>query len=248
MPRYSNTAETPIQKNSMTQKLTDAMLLSAGFGTRLKPLTLKKPKPLIEYTGKPMIEHVINKLISSGITKIVINTHYLSEQIEDYFNMYNFNAEIILVHEKQILGTGGAIKNAKRYLTASHFLIHNADVISDIDIGKMFSQHIQSGAFATLAVNQRETSRPLLFDSNNNIAGRIIDSKVFTNGKNQHELSQKAFCGIHIVSSEIFEFMPSENKFDIIDLYLKRSKFKNITYYDISENYWKDLGKIEDFK
>src|SRR5437016_5198655 len=102
--------------------LSKAMILAAGFGTRLKPLTEKYPKPLIKVNGVPMIEHVIRKLIKEGITTFVINTHYFSVMIEDFFSKNNFDADIKLIYEKEILGTGGGIKNAESFLkTDEHF-------------------------------------------------------------------------------------------------------------------------------
>ena len=265
-------------------KLTKAMILAAGYGTRLNPLTLHTPKALIKYKGVPLIEHVIKKLIFSGIEEIVVNTHYLTEQVEEYFNKNDFGIKINLSFEKEILGTGGGIKNASGYFHVTppfkclspndligeekpcaqmnesrngdskkdFFLVHNADVISNIDIKKMFSSHILSGAFVTLAVNERKTSRPLLFDSDNHLAGRIINNDIFRNRLVQDENKQfdtipKAFCGVHIVSTEIFDLFPEENIFDIISFYMDICNIRNITFYDIGNSGWKDMGKIEDF-
>src|SRR5436309_1399840 len=115
--------------------LTKAMILAAGLGTRLRPLTLTSPKALVKINGVPMIEFVLKKLIEIGIKEIVINTHHFAEQIEKYFTENNFPVKINFVYEKKILGTGGGIKNASRYLKdTDDFLIHNVDILSDVDL------------------------------------------------------------------------------------------------------------------
>lgn len=223
------------------------MILAAGFGTRLKPLTLEMPKALVKYKGIPLIEHVIKKLISAGIDEIVINTHYFSGQVENFFKEHDFGIKVILVYEKEILGTGGGIKNARRYLEDTNsFLVYNADVISDIDISNMYFNHKKNDAFVSLAVNGRDTSRPLLFNENKNLSGYVTNNKTFSNSGVKAGI-KKGFCGIHILSSEIFNLFPAEEKFDIIPVYSGIAAEKFITFYDIGDAYWKDLGKFEDF-
>lgn len=230
----------------MPSELRKAMILAAGFGTRLKPLTLEMPKALVKYKGIPLIEHVIKKLIFSGIEEIVINTHYFSGQVENYFKEHDFGITIKLSHEEEILGTGGGIKNARRYLDdAGSFIVYNTDVISNIDIGDMFLNHNREDAFITLAVNERDTSRPLLFGENKNLSGYVSGIKTFSNSETTG--IKKGFCGIHILSSDIFNLFPPENKFDIIPFYCRLACQKYITFYDIADTYWKDLGKFEDF-
>jgi len=232
----------------MANKLRKAMILAAGFGTRLKPLTLDTPKALVLYKGIPLINHVIKKLVSSGIDEIVINTHYFSEQIEKYFEENDFGIKIYLSKEEEILGTGGGIKNARNFLEdADSFLVYNTDVVSDIDILDMYLDHIHSSAFVTLAVNERTASRPLLFDKNKKLRGYAYGDEIISTEGLGNSVAKKGFCGIHILSSGIFDFFPKENKFDIIPVYLNLAKQKLIRYYDIGDTYWKDLGKYEDF-
>lgn len=232
--------------SNKVNKLKTAMILAAGFGTRLKPLTDTVPKALVPYKGKPMIYNVITRLVDAGITNITVNTHYLSGQVEEYFSKNDFGIEINLIHEEEILGTGGAIKNAERFLAASeNFLVHNADVDSDINIREMFEFHTAQSPLATLAVMKRVTSRPLLVDSNHELAGRIIDSedKLFKSVKNL-ELHKTAFSGIHILSNEIFKHFPTEAAFDIMPVYMNMvSKNKKIVCFETDNAFWRDIGK-----
>jgi NDP-sugar pyrophosphorylase family protein len=229
-----------------SNNLTKAMVLAAGFGTRLKPLTDKTPKALVEIDGKPMIENVILKLAGSGIKEIIINTHYLFDKIEKYFMENDFGVNITLIREKEILGTGGAIKNAQSYLKDSEdFLIYNVDVNSDLDIVSMYNFHISNSSFATLAVKKRKTSRPLIVDSNNNLIGRSVNSQKYIFRSYLGKELETAFCGMHIVSSKIFSYFPKESNFDIMPVYMDLIKSgKNLMCFDIKSAFWEDLGKF----
>lgn len=227
--------------------LNKAMILAAGYGTRLKPLTDTIPKALIPYKSRPMIAGVIEKLKSAGINDIVVNTHYLHTQVEEYFEKNDFGVKITLVHEPEILGTGGAIKNARKFLEDSgNFLVYNVDVVSDLNINEMFQHHLKYSPLATLAVKTRETTRPLLMDSCGYLTGRIINGEwILSKGVDKSELIKTAFCGIHIVSGDIFNFFDSENNFDIITQYLSMVKQNiKVVCYDINNCFWDDLGKL----
>lgn len=224
--------------------LDTAMILAAGFGKRLMPLTGNTPKALVEYKGKPMVYHVIRKLESSGIKKIVINTHHLAHKMNEYFANNSFNSDITLIHETRILGTGGAIKNAGELLKGTgNFLVYNADVDSDIDLQKMNVTHLENKALATLAVKERSTSRYLLKDGENNLLGRTEnDIEVFYR-ESRKEYFKTAFCGIHIISEDIFEYFPNNENFDIIPEYLKLiNNGKTIKVYEIGDAKWFDIG------
>ncbi len=225
--------------------LNTAMILAAGFGTRLKPLTESIPKALVEYNGKPMVYHVIKKLESFGIKKIVLNTHHLAGKINDYFANNSFDAEIILVHEEMILGTGGAIKNAKNLLNSpGNFLVYNVDVDSGIDIQLMFEHHKMSSAIATLAVKNRITSRYLLTNEENILIGRTENGKEIFYREPEGYYLKTAFCGISILNDEIFSYLPENKYFEIIPEFMKLvNKRKLIRVFDIGDTYWSDLGK-----
>jgi MurNAc alpha-1-phosphate uridylyltransferase len=230
-----------------TAGLNTAMILAAGFGTRLKPLTDTTPKALIPHKGKPMIENVLNKLIGGGITKFVINTHYLSEQLTEYFDAKSFPAEIKLVHENEILGTGGGIKNAAGYLKDSDdFLVYNVDVDCGINIKDMYRHHRANSNFVTLAVKKRDSERPLLFDDKMNLIGNKTKDGEFNYTDYSGAVSYYGFTGIHIISAKIFVDFTEEGFFDIFRPYFRHVKgySARINGYDIGNTDWKDLGSI----
>jgi|SRR4030095_1558960 len=226
--------------------LTKAMILAAGFGSRLKPLTDKIPKALVEFNGKPMVANVITKLKKIGIEEIIINIHHFHQQIEEYFTKNDFGVKISLIYEKEILGTGGAIKNAASFLDHSgDFLVYNVDVNSDMSISEMYNFHIFNNSFVTLAVKKRRTGRPLIVDSYNKLLGRYINSEKKLYRPYSGEHLETAFCGIHVISSKIFNFFPSESHFDIMEVYMNLVKMgENLICYDINTSFWEDLGKI----
>lgn len=231
-------------------KLTKAMILAAGFGTRLKPLTDKIPKPLIKVNGTPMIEIVIKKLIGKGISDIVINTHYFSEKIKEYFQENKFNAGIHLVYEKEILGTGGGIKNAAEYLRCEdNFLVYNVDILSDINIDELYNFHLSSSPIASLAVKKRDSKRLLIFNKNLDLVGRKNEEKEIRYFPEESNDIFAGFCGIHIISSKIFEHFTEEGFFDIFTSYFRLVKEGNkIKGFDVGDSYWEDMGKINNKK
>ena len=153
-----------------------AMILAAGLGTRLKPLTENKPKALVEIKGVPLLEIVIINLIKNGFTDIIINVHHFANQIIEFLKLKNnFNVNIEISDEiNKILDTGGGIYHAKWFLEKSKaFLVYNVDIISDINLVELYNAHLQSDSIATLATKNRETSRQLLFDKDNNHIGNV---------------------------------------------------------------------------
>jgi NDP-sugar pyrophosphorylase family protein len=235
----------------LTEKLTTAMILAAGFGTRLKPLTLTAPKALVKINGTPMIKLVLDKLICQGIDEVIVNAHHFSGQIEKYFEDNDFGIRIHIIREERILGTGGGIKNAEKFLKNSEcFLVHNVDVLCDLNIQDMLEYHQYHQPLATLAVKKRNTSRPLLIDEQMNIIGRSSPGdndaaveKTFQYTNPVGEVSKIGFCGVHIISSEIFSSFTEEGFFDIFITYFQLIKEKKkIVGYNIGEAYWKDLG------
>jgi NDP-sugar pyrophosphorylase family protein len=224
-----------------------AMVLAAGFGKRLKPITDNLPKPLVLYNGKPMIEYVLSKLENFGIKKIIINSHYLHEKMQDYFQNRKSLAKIILLYEKNILGTGGALKNALPYLIDTNTIIlHNADVISDVNLTEFAKFHFSQKSDVSLCVQNRPSNRNLIVNSNSIIIGRVENSQnvIYSKySKENQNFSYFAFCGIHLINTEILKYLPEENEFDIIPYYMNliRNGFK-LSAYDISSVSWKDLG------
>ncbi|MDD2416473.1 MAG: sugar phosphate nucleotidyltransferase, partial [Parabacteroides sp.] len=139
-----------------------AMIFAAGTGSRLKPFTDHTPKALIPVAGKPMLEHVILKLKEAGFDEIVVNVHHLGDQIIDFLTLNNnFGLEIHISDERDyLLETGGGIKHAARFLQGEEpFLVHNVDIVSNVNLKELYNHHLQTNPLATLLVSKRETSR-----------------------------------------------------------------------------------------
>ena len=227
-----------------------AMIFAAGLGSRLGSRTQKKPKALTIVDGKPLLSHVIEKLKDSGVNEIIINVHHFSGQIVDFIRANNnFGIDIFFSVEEKLLDTGGGVKKAGWFFSDNNpFFLHNVDILSDIDLQKLYAAHIETKALATLAVKQRVTNRYLLFDCENNLTGREIHGKVILNKTEvpREALTKWSFLGIHIVSPSLLAHMPKEERFSIIDGYLDAAAHgKKIFAYPVSCNYWFDLGKSE---
>ena len=230
-----------------------AMIFAAGIGSRLKPLTDNMPKALIPVNGKPMLEHVILKLKAFGFDQIVINIHHLGEQIIDFLKANNnFGIQIFISDEKDyLLDTGGGLKKAQQFLQGDEpFLIHNADIISDIDLKKLYDSHLENNPLATLLVSQRETSRYLLFDKSNKLCGwrnrETGEIKSFYPYFDPSHYQEYAFGGIHVLSPQIFDWLQEwTGRFSIINFYLSVCAKTNIRAYVAENLHLLDIGKPE---
>lgn len=225
----------------------EAMIFAAGLGTRLYPLTKNKPKALVEICGKTLLDRCLEKIIKVGCKRIVINTHHFADLIEQYLKNNKYNAEIILSKEEELLDTGGGLKNAKKYFSLiENILIHNVDIISQIDISAMQDNLNNSNALAILAVSKRLSSRQLLFNKENLLSGwqnNQTKQEIIT--RENQNLSPLAFSGVHIIRPEVLELMPNENKFSIINHYLELSKNNDLLAFKHENILWYDLGKYE---
>ncbi len=230
-----------------------AMILAAGLGTRLKPLTDNLPKALIEIGKTPLLELVIKKLNSVGVTEIIINVHHRAEQIIAFLqSKNNFNLHLEISLEQKILGTGGGLLKAANFFDDERpFFIHNVDILSNINLADMYAFHLERKALATLAVQSRKSSRYFVVDEKNFLCGhedisqKLIRMKRIPNGKTQ----RRAFCGIHVISPKLFEAVIESGNFSIVDLYLKLvEKGMDIIAYPADQNYWQDIGKINTLK
>src|SRR2546430_17246926 len=157
-----------------------AMILAAGLGTRLRPLTDDRPKALVEIAGRTLLEITLSRLRSFGVREVIINVHHRAEMIVEYLRKNdNFGMGIEVSREEILLDTGGGLKKAAYFFLGDSsekpFILHNVDVISTIDLGRMVRSHTESRALATLAVQDREGSRYLLFDQGHQICGRRRD-------------------------------------------------------------------------
>ena len=229
-----------------------AMIFAAGLGTRLKPLTDHMPKALVPVAGKPMLEHVILKLIAAGCDEIVINVHHFADQIIDFVKANNnFGITIHISDETDmLLDTGGGIKKASSFFNEP-FLIHNVDILSNVDLKSLYEYHLTSGNDATLLVSPRKTVRYLLFDEGNQLCGWVNKDTLQTKPEGfvyQPEVQKEyAFSGIHIVSPTLFNYM-GENwtgKFPIMDFYLQTCQEAKLGGYVKDDLQLIDIGKPE---
>jgi mannose-1-phosphate guanylyltransferase len=229
-----------------------AMILAAGLGTRLRPLTDDRPKALVEVAGRTLLEIAISRLRSFGVREVIINVHHFADMVVDYLEANdNFGIRIEISREEVLLDTGGGLKKAAWFFqensgSTAPFVLHNVDVLSNIDLGRMIQVHKENRALATLAVQDRKTSRYLLFDERNQLCGRRT-------GKKHDELIQSspnpqvlAFSGIHVISPRLLPLLTEEGAFSIIASYLRlASQGERILAFSADEYYWRDLGKPE---
>jgi len=228
-----------------------AIILAAGLGARLKPLTDHKPKALLEWEGKPLLEHVIVKLKSSGFTSIIINVHHHASMIMDFVKQkQSFGIGIEFSHEKdELLDTGGGIANASWFFREDPFLVYNVDILSDIDLRAMYQEHSKSGAIATLAVKERVTTRSLLMDKDSMLKGWRDNrsGETILTGPSADGLVPIAFSAIHIMDPRIFDLFPREKRFPLMPFYLDLAKTHPVNLYRHDRDSWADMGKLESF-
>jgi NDP-sugar pyrophosphorylase family protein len=241
-----------------------AMILAAGLGTRLRPLTNNRPKALVTVAGRTLLEIVLCRLRAFGVREAIVNTHHYAEMIVEYLKAHNnFGMRIEVSREDVLLDTGGGLKKAAPFFldssasTQEPFLLHNVDVVSTIDLGRMVRFHSEHGALATLAVQDRMTSRHLLFDRQGQLCGRRVGSAAKGEALNAEDTKTElvrpavgvralAFCGIHAISPRIFELMEGEGAFPIVDAYLRlAAQGEEIVAFRADDCYWRDLGRPE---
>ncbi len=224
------------------------MIFAAGLGTRLKPFTDTMPKALVPVSGIPMLEILIRHLKANGINDFVINVHHFANQVIDFLKSNDdFDANIAISHEEELLlDTGGGLLKAAWFFDDNKpFLVHNVDVISDIEYQEMLGIHNKTKALVTLAVSKRETSRYFLFDENMQLCGwentktgevKIVRPEVT-------DMLRFAFSGIHIIDPLIFSYMKQDGKFSVVDTYLELAASHKITGFEHKPENWVDMGK-----
>jgi len=230
-----------------------AMIFAAGLGTRLKPLTDTMPKALVPVGGQPLLWHVIQKLKTAGFERIVINVHHFAQQIVDYLKANNnFDIDIRISDETEmLLETGGGIKKAlPLFDSQSPILIHNVDILSNIDLTAIYDEAQQSNVDALLMVSWRKTKRYLLFDEEMILDGwtNIETGEIRSPypALNPSDLKQLAFSGIHIISPHVFPlFQEMPERFGIIDFYLKYCHQCAFMGKEMKDLRLMDVGKID---
>jgi mannose-1-phosphate guanylyltransferase len=228
------------------------MILAAGLGTRLRPLTDDRPKALVEVAGRTLLEITLSRLRGVGMREVIVNVHHFGEMVVDYLKMHdNFGMRIEVSREEVLLDTGGGVKKAAWFFlegsgNSEPFLLHNVDVISTIDLDRMIAAHDASGALATLAVQSRETSRHLLFDEQGDLCGRRTRDQIDEIVRRAKEMHALAFSGVHVISPRFLSMMTETGGFSIIKTYLRVAGVgEKVAAFRADEYYWRDLGRPE---
>jgi mannose-1-phosphate guanylyltransferase len=231
-----------------------AMILAAGLGTRLRPLTNDRPKALVTVAGRTLLELTLSRLRNFGVNEVILNVHHFADMIVAYLQAnQNFGMRIEISHEDVLLDTGGGLKKAAWFFLEGNgpkdepFIVHNVDVLSTIDLARMVRFHSEHNALATLAVQQRDTLRPLLFNERGQLCGRRASRGAETEwALPAQQVNSLAFCGIHVLSPCIFTDLPEEGVFSIIPAYLRlASQGESILAFRADEYSWRDLGRPE---
>jgi NDP-sugar pyrophosphorylase family protein len=230
-----------------------AMILAAGLGTRLRPLTDDRPKALVEVAGRTLLEIAIARLRESGVREVIVNVHHFAGMVTQYLReKKHFGMRIEISEEENLLDTGGGLKKAAGFFledgpAAPPFILHNVDVISTIDLRRMLDVHTQNQALATLAVQQRQTSRYLLFDEQQRLCGRRLVKEQKTElVRPSVRFEELAFCGIHVIAPRLLTMMSEEGAFSIIQTYLRLAGAEErILAYRADGDSWRDLGTPE---
>jgi NDP-sugar pyrophosphorylase family protein len=232
-----------------------AMILAAGLGTRLRPLTDNRPKALVDVAGRTLLEITLSRLRSFGVSEVIVNVHHFADKVVEYLKANkNFGIRIEVSREDVLLDTGGGLKKAAWFFLEDAtrldepFLLHNVDVISTIDLARMLEFHKEHRALATLAVQTRETSRYLLFDDHLQLcgrrAGRDQEAEIV---RPSDQLQPLAFSGIHVISPRLLPMITEEGIFSIIPSYLRlAAQGENILAFRADDYYWRDLGRPND--
>ena len=237
-----------------------AMVFAAGLGTRLRPLTNDRPKALVAIAGQPMLQRVILRLKAAGVDEMVVNVHHFGDKVIDFLeqNQY-FGLTIHISDERQWseqpLETGGGILKARQWLEGDEpFIVHNADILTDMDLAAFYRYHFERQALASLLVKERETQRYILFDDDERLHGWINiatgETKPVGATRDLHVLHRRAFGGVHVISPIIFplleRFAADRQAFGIIPFYIDACQTSPIYGYQPQETYtWFDIGKPE---
>jgi len=231
-----------------------AMILAAGLGTRLRPLTNDRPKALVEVSGRTLLEITLRRLALFGVREVIVNVHHFADMVIDYLQRNDkFGMRIEISREDVLLDTGGGLKNASWFFlehmpeTHEPFVLHNVDVISTIDLRRMLEVHRKNRALATLAVQDRATSRYLVFDTDYQLRGRGAASEQATaTVPAPRGTLALAFSGVHVISPRLLSMLSEEGSFSIISSYVRlASEGEKILGFPADEYCWRDLGTPE---
>jgi mannose-1-phosphate guanylyltransferase/mannose-1-phosphate guanylyltransferase/phosphomannomutase len=218
-----------------------AMVLAAGLGTRLRPLTFELPKPMVPVLDRPVMAHIVDLLDRHGYDEVIANLHYFPDTIRDYFG-----DRIVYREEPELLGTAGGVRNCADFLADGTFLIISGDALTDIDLGAFVARHKAAGGIGTLAVKRVQDTREfgvVLHDADGRITG-------FQEKPDPAEaLSDLGNCGIYLFEPEIFDYFPRQPFVDWAN-----DVFPALLEHDVPfhiheiDEYWNDVGSLDELK
>ncbi len=228
-----------------------ALILAAGVGSRLKPITDETPKALIPVGGVPMLERALLRLKAAGVKSFVVNAHHHAQKVADFCaDLSRRHGVPVSVSREDdlLLDTGGAIKKASALLKGRDpFFVHNADVLTDLDLRAMLKAHKDAGALATLAVHERESGRAYLFDAKGRFAGHDRGEGKITWAKGQvPNPARLPFDGIHVISPELLDKITESGVFSVTKTYLRLATAgADIRAFRSDRWAWHDIGTVE---
>lgn len=226
------------------------MILAAGLGTRLKELTHDKPKALVEVAGKTLLERNVENLVQHGFDTIIVNIHHFGDQVIRFLETHDFAAKIYVSDERgALMDTGGGIVQALPFFhDAPAVLVHNVDILSDVNLHDCYDRFMASQDDAWLLTQDRDTSRKLLFDEHGLLVGwkNLKDGTYkWVNGV-KSQFKELAFNGMHLFKPDLFVQYPYQ-RYSVIDMYLELAAQHQVRSMEIHPGFWFDIGKAEDF-
>jgi len=216
-----------------------AMILAAGLGTRLRPFSLLRPKPLFPVFDKPVLELLLRQLQDAGFDHLLVNAHHLAGQIVEYFAGHT---SVTVLVEQDILGTGGGLRNAVPFMLDEPLLVINGDILHNLDVGNLYRTHLESGAAVSMVVHQLPRFTSLAVDGQNRVVG-IGEDRPLSAG-----FRHFAFTGIHLIDPALLAEIPPNSFYSIIDFYRSLIALGNPPRAIVVEDhYWRDMGTVEDY-
>jgi len=229
-----------------------AIILAAGMGTRLKPLTDNTPKALVPFQGMPMVERIIRNLADTGVYDIMVNVHHFANQVMEFLD--NLVVEGVSLHISdetgELMDTGGAILQAREFLKGEEdFIVHNVDVFTNLDIGGLIRNHRDGKALATMAVKKRPTSRSLLFDGTGSLCGWIHNETGEKRMVRTPTGSLEDFGNtcVQVINAGFLDFFPKTEPRSLTEMYLELAGRQKIGVFIHNQDYWYDLGRYNNF-
>lgn len=220
----------------------NAMILAAGLGTRLRPYTEYRPKPLFPVLGKPLILHLVEQLRGHGFQTIAINTHFHSAQFGD---ILKGERDLVLQREEDILGTGGGLRRVSSRLGQEPFLVVNGDILHSLDLGEIYRRHLASGALVSMVVHDQVRFNNIRVSAQGTVSALRIGKEKTTPAFGERPL---AFAGIHVIDPSVLAGIPATGCHDIIDLYRKMIASGGvINAIEVSGHFWTDIGTPQDY-